>query len=265
MRGRIHLFNARRSIWLDIIYLLPAFLVVYYLWGHPTLSPVAYPLRLLSTFIHETGHSLVTILTGGEVLDFQVKADLSGLIVQMGGNPHLILPAGYLGTALFGSGLFYANNRLRSSRGLALGLGLMTLIFTALLFYHGSIAPQAWVGQGEQLAVWIGGCTGVALCLLARFGQNALIRWLLMVLAISLAMQSLLDLQLIASHPDHTYFEQSDVYRFAEMVSIFTPTVWAYLWITIAALFFVTSAYFSYRLGFNPPQAETKPHLLAKV
>ena len=104
MREQIRVFQARRPIWLDVVYLVTAFAAVYFLWNSAQLKWLIYPLRLLVTFIHETSHALAAIVTGGELNEFVVNPDGSGFVSVSGGNPILIAPAGYLGTAILVSG-----------------------------------------------------------------------------------------------------------------------------------------------------------------
>ena len=47
-----------------------AMVVVYIIWNVPFFSFIAYPLRLFVTYVHEAGHSLAALLTGGQVIGF---------------------------------------------------------------------------------------------------------------------------------------------------------------------------------------------------
>src|SRR5206468_4921230 len=62
-----------------------------------------YPLRLFATFVHEGGHALATILTGGSVESIALARDGSGVTLSRGGFLPLIYSAGYLGTAAIGA------------------------------------------------------------------------------------------------------------------------------------------------------------------
>src|SRR5262249_31138368 len=66
---------------------------------------VAYPIRLLVTFIHEGGHALAALLTLGSVEKLMISADASGVTLTRGGLPPLIASAGYLTTTAYGGGL----------------------------------------------------------------------------------------------------------------------------------------------------------------
>lgn len=79
-----------------------AAVVLYVLWNQPIFNSVLYPLRLFVTYIHEAGHSLAAIITGGRVERFIVSANGSGVAWTAGGNRLVISAAGYLGRPCLG-------------------------------------------------------------------------------------------------------------------------------------------------------------------
>ncbi|MDX1521339.1 MAG: M50 family metallopeptidase [Anaerolineae bacterium] len=87
----------------------------------PGLSLLSYPFRLLLTIVHELGHGLAALLTGGEFIRFQISANGSGLAFTSGGWRLVVIPAGYLGVALFGAALIMLGRDHRWSRT-AMGL-----------------------------------------------------------------------------------------------------------------------------------------------
>ena len=96
-------------------------------------SPVLIPLKIFVVFIHETGHALTTVLTGGRVLSMVVTPWESGSVRYSGGSPLLIAAAGYVGSALFGSVMLLLMGRRSWARrvftGLAVLFGVVTLCF----------------------------------------------------------------------------------------------------------------------------------------
>ena len=64
---------------------------------------LTYPVRLFVTFIHEGGHALATVLTGGFPTALGVSPDTSGVTLTYGGIGAVINAAGYLGATLFGA------------------------------------------------------------------------------------------------------------------------------------------------------------------
>lgn len=136
---------------------LGAFALVFVMWQADLAAPLLYPFRLLVTFVHEAGHGLAALLSGGRFIEFQVFANGAGVTTTAGGSRLLILPAGYLGAALFGAVLLYAANRMRSVRLLTLILGVffagIALLFTqerrTTLLIGAGIAVVLWVLAGD--------------------------------------------------------------------------------------------------------------------
>ena len=87
--------NAKRVLLVAIGLTLALLLIPYGHW-------LTYPFLIFATFIHETCHALATVLTGGKVESITVALDGSGLTLRQGGLGLLIVPAGYIGTALIG-------------------------------------------------------------------------------------------------------------------------------------------------------------------
>ncbi|HRF97479.1 MAG TPA: M50 family metallopeptidase, partial [Aggregatilineales bacterium] len=161
-------------------------ILAYVLWNTPSLSFLTYPLRLFVTYIHEASHSLAAIITGGQVLQFTVSPDGSGLATTMGGSRLLILPAGYLGAALFGSGLFYFLYRHPHPRTYSAVIGAFLVIFTAL--YARPDASGAWT------AMVVGVLFGLLLIAMAWKATPHLTQLLLTILALITATNAILDI-----------------------------------------------------------------------
>src|SRR5690606_1088256 len=78
-----------------LIYAGIALVVVFILWNIPQLSLLLFPFRLFVTFVHEAGHGLAAILTGGRFLSFTILPNGAGFATTAGGSAALILSAGY--------------------------------------------------------------------------------------------------------------------------------------------------------------------------
>ena len=97
---------------------------------------VLYPVTLLVTFLHEFGHALGALLTGGTVEGLQINADGSGYTVTRGGSQAVVLMGGYLGSAILGNVLFRigARHRTLTHHTLLVLAGLMCL--SGLLWFE---------------------------------------------------------------------------------------------------------------------------------
>jgi hypothetical protein len=99
----------------------------------PGFDVVLYPLRLLTTMIHEGGHALATLLSGGQVVSVTIEPDGSGLTRSLGGWRPFILSAGYLGTTGVGCLLLLASRWPRRATLFLLLMGAATLALTVFL------------------------------------------------------------------------------------------------------------------------------------
>jgi hypothetical protein len=96
------------------------------------------PLEILVVFFHEAAHALMTLATGGQVLEMAVTIDQGGHVLSVGGSRFLTLSAGYLGSLLIGAALLLTAAHSRHDRfvlaGLALLMALLTVLFMRNLF-----------------------------------------------------------------------------------------------------------------------------------
>ena len=104
-------------------------------------STALYPFALFVTLLHETGHAIATIGTGGSVANLQIASDLSGVTLTRGGIMALIAPAGYLGATLAGVGLLLFP--LRWARW-AIGALAAVPLATLLLFHPADTFTALW-------------------------------------------------------------------------------------------------------------------------
>lgn len=162
--------------------------IVLVAWNVPALDFALYPLRLFVTFVHESGHGLAALLTGGQFHTLSVMADGSGVATTAGGARALILPAGYLGAALFGAGLFALANLVTRARWLSAGLAALLVALT--LLYTPFVSTGFLVGLGFA----------AALGALAWKGNTDINRLVLIVLALLVSLTAFFDLTGLVTH-----------------------------------------------------------------
>lgn len=217
-----------------------AMVLVYFLWNIPNLSFILYPIKLFVTYVHEAGHALMALLTGGSVVGFVVSPDGSGLTSTIGGNRSLILPAGYLGAALFGSILFFIVNRFPryiNPASIVLGAGMM--LFTVLY-----ARPDE---GGSLLALLLGIGTGLAMILLGLKAPRLITMLLLNILAVSCALEAVMDVWMLTQYIDATRGTVSnDAAAFArEFTPLIPASVVALMWALAAIVMLAVSVYYS--------------------
>ncbi|MGB7338027.1 MAG: M50 family metallopeptidase [Phototrophicaceae bacterium] len=224
--------NYRRQ---SLIMTAVAMLVVYILWNIPALDILLYPLKLFTTYVHEAGHALATLISGGDVVSFSVALDGSGLTVRRGGADWLIGPAGYLGAAMFGSLLFFLVNRIpRLANSLAVILGVGIAIFTIIF------------SGGNLLALLLGVGFGMLMMALGLRAHPAITMVTLNILAVSTALEAFFDLRYLIFVIDASNGSTpNDAVQFAQRVTPFiSPTVIALTWAAIALLMFGMALYY---------------------
>lgn len=214
---------------------LAAFALVLILWNIPQLGFLLYPFRLFVTFVHESGHGLAALISGGHFEGFVVHSNGSGVALTAGGSRALILPAGYLGAALFGAVLFYLANSVPYSRviaaGLGIALGLITILYTDLL----------------SVAFLVGLASAALLLYLGRRGHTDLTLLVLNLLAMVTALNAVLDLLALINNSGATLGAvRNDAAAFsAEIAPLIPPVVFAALWVLLALIMLGAAIYFS--------------------
>jgi len=204
-----------------------------------TLSPLLWPVRLFVTFVHEAGHSLAALLTGGQVLEFTVSPNGSGLATTTGGDPALILPAGYLGAALFGSALFFlASRNPKWTRGLSIFLGLSIIVLTVLY-----ARPD---DSGNLTANVIGIGFGVVLVALGWLAPRLINVFVLNTLAILTGLNAVMDLSILIRFGDAgSSGIMNDAAAYASKYTPLLPaSVIAFIWSGIAIIMLGAAVYF---------------------
>ena len=217
---------------------LLAFIAVFVLWNTRELEMLVYPLRLFVTYIHEASHALAALITGGQVQSFTVSPNGSGLAITAGGSSALILPAGYLGAALFGSLLFFLSNRAPHwVRGLGISIGGFLILFTAL---------YARPDQTASLTAFsIGIGFGLVMIMMGWKAPRAINQFVLSTLAVMTALHAVLDLWLLIGNAEAGRGDiLNDAAAFAnEFTPLFPASVVAFIWAVAAVVMLVAAIY----------------------
>jgi hypothetical protein len=204
----------------------------------PIVGWLVYPFQLFATLVHELSHGLAALATGGRFLKFTIASNSSGLATTAGGWRWVIVPAGYLGAAVFGGFLLVLIHRSpgnRERRWLAAGLGMFFALMTVL--FARNLTAIA-VGTTAALALLLLGSYGSPLLLL--FGLN-----LLAIQAILNGFDSLLGLMRLSAGP---FRLPNDAQAMADLTHI-PALVWAILWSLCALAILAASIYLSVRRG----------------
>ncbi len=149
--------DANRARW----FLLGSVLLTGALYSFPYGGYVAYPLVLVSTYVHEIAHGLAATLVGGQFHFLVIHADGSGLASISGTNGRFafafVAGAGLVGPAVGGAALLVLASRPTLAR---VGLGVFALLSAvALIWVVRNMFGWFFVGllaAGCSAAAWRG-------------------------------------------------------------------------------------------------------------
>lgn len=205
-------------------------------WYVPLVGYIVYPLQLFATFIHESSHALVTLITGNTVMSLTVSPDASGMVwsKSSGFSSLLISSAGYMGTTAFGTLLlvwmrygFSSRLALYISSGL---VGVMTLIFGFLAPFWNLLANVTF--GSVVFTVLSGAVLAAGLLAVARLASLRWVNFALAFLSVQCLLNaffSLKDLFIISASTNQT----SDAANMAAATGI-PGLIWVVVWIAIS-------------------------------
>lgn len=229
-------FRRRALVWA-----LVGMVIVFFLWNIPQLDFILYPFRLFVTYVHEAGHGLAALITGGQFHGFEVYSNGAGQAITAGGSRALILPAGYLGAALFGAILFYIVNTLPYPRTISRVLGVALIGFS--LLFSRFISAEFIV----SIAPFVGLLSGLALFLLGARANRDVNILVLNILAMLTALNAVMDLvQLVQNSHITLGAMRNDAAAFAaEFTPGIPPALWALVWALAAVVILGVSIWYS--------------------
>jgi hypothetical protein len=201
------------------------------LWLVPFAGIVTYPFRLFVTFIHESGHALVALLTGNHVYGLQVAPDGSGLTYTTGGGLAglIVASAGYLGAMAYGVLLLALIRRAVPARAILTGSAFYILAFTFLFGLHAPFTLLA----GFLIAL---GLLAVALMANVRLAT-----FLVCFLAVQCIANALFDQRtlifLSAPFASHAHTDAANMAQATGLPAIF----WALVWMALALVMLVAA------------------------
>lgn len=227
-------------------------------WYLPVVGYIVYPLQLFATFIHESSHALMTLITGNSVMSLTVSPDASGMVWSQssGFSSLLISSAGYLGATAFGTALlawmpFGYSSRLALyiSSGL---VGVMTLVFGFLAPFWNLLANVTF--GSVVFTVLSGAFLTASLFAIAKFAPAKWVNFSLAFLSVQCLLNSffsLKDLFVISASTDRA----TDAANMASATGI-PALVWVLVWIGIS-LVMLTVGMRLYAVGKGAVKADS--------
>ena len=199
----------------------------------PLIGLINYPIRLLLTMVHELGHGLAALVTGGEFIRFVIFPNGAGLAYTAGGWRFVVIPAGYLGVAIFGAVLILLGRNHRWSRGAMAVIGGAMIILTMRYGLPSIFSTQIFSGILTTLS---GVILGLVFLWVAVRAAPGWIIFLLHLLAIQAGLTAFSDLSTVIGISTRFFdVPVNDAQNMAELTFI-PAIVWALLWAIVALL-----------------------------
>jgi hypothetical protein len=130
------------------------FLVTMFCWDWAFI----YPIKVFVVLLHEVGHGLAAVLTGGEIARIEISSNLGGVCWSRGGSMLAVLPAGYLGSMAFGGLILIGAAKTRHDQAISIAIGVIvgviTLLYVRNLFgiAFGLVFALAMIAAGKLLS-----------------------------------------------------------------------------------------------------------------
>jgi hypothetical protein len=179
-----------------------------------------YPFRLFTTWVHECGHAIMTLIVGGRVNSIVIERSAAGvtssLIPEGRVAQGLVASAGYLGASVVGCALLVAARRKQDAHGILWTIGAFMLVTLVI-----------WIRNPFGFAVVL--VWSVALIALSRQGSGPVSSFVLSLLAVQVALDSVYDIRvLFLVHGGH-----SDAETMAKLF-VLPAWAWASLWMLMS-------------------------------
>jgi len=223
-----------------IITLVIFSIIICVLWEVKSLSWILWPFKIMTVALHEISHALMALCTGAELKRIVVNSNEGGHIVYVGGNSYLIIPAGYIGSTIFGGLLIFCGFSPTTSKIAAIFIilcmggtlyysnGFFTFVFT--------ISVILVVGYILYIKKW------------------NIIQYFVLFLGIMSGLYSLWD---ILEDVVKRRIENSDASQFAELPGTqwLPAQLWGFIWLMFSVLTVIMSVILAI-LVFNKKQDE---------
>ena len=179
-----------------------------------------YPFKLFTTWVHECGHAVMTLLVGGSVSSIAIDPDTSGVtrsLIPRGRIAQgLVASSGYLGASVVGCLLMAATRDKRRAHAIlwAIGAFMLVTLVTWMRNPFGIIVVLAW---------------SAALLSLSRQGRGRVSLFVLSLLAVQVALDSVYDIRVLFL----VHGGRSDAETMARLFAL-PAWLWASVWMLLS-------------------------------
>ena len=209
--------------------LFSVIIAIFFLWSTPAL----YPLKLLIVFFHESSHALMTIATGGQVIELEIDRMQGGHVISAGGNRFITLTAGYLGSLIWGVVIYLLAVGSKYDKAIMFCLGIIIMAVTTLFVR-------------DLFAFGFGGLTGLFMILMGVKAPMQINDIILRVIGVTSMLYVPLD---VYSDTIVRTSLRSDAFMLAEEFGG-TTVLWGTIWLLVSVVILIAKLKIS--LKFSP-------------
>ncbi len=169
------------------------------------------PVNLFVTFLHELGHSIFAVLTGGSVYEVMIQPNGAGYAVTAGGYAPLVLMGGYIGSALFGNLLLHIG--LKKPKYAVFSMYVMVFVFVAsAVIWYSSIFTSLLLILFSAVAIWV-----------SKKSKATIANFLIVTGTASI----------VFIFNDYNVGPSSDIAKFSKIIPVLPQYIWSILWLAI--------------------------------
>ena len=212
----------------ELIFLFLASVLIFLLWN----TAIIFPVKLWSVLIHEIGHALAAILTGGSVSYIEVGPNLGGITLFSGGNEFITAFAGYFSSTIFGAAAFYASYREKERKYFGYGFAVIIFLVTVNL-----------IREPFSIAVSILYC--ILLVVLPNLSKKSISEYTFRFIGLTSALYVFTD---VLYDVFSTSLRLSDAEKLEEITSI-PSTFWGIIWLIITGS--VIYSFYRYAISYS--------------
>ena len=213
----------------QLLILFSVIIAIFFLWSTPAL----YPLKLLIVFFHESSHALMTIATGGQVIELEIDRMQGGHVISAGGNRFITLTAGYLGSLIWGVVIYLLAVGSKYDKAIMFCLGIIIMVVTTLFVR-------------DLFAFGFGGLTGLFMILMGVKAPMQINDIILRVIGVT--SMSYVPLDVYSDTIVRTSL-RSDAFMLAEEFGG-TTVLWGTIWLLVSVVILIATLKIS--LKFSP-------------
>eukprot|EP00931_Biecheleriopsis_adriatica_P090090 TRINITY_DN64128_c0_g1_i1.p1 TRINITY_DN64128_c0_g1~~TRINITY_DN64128_c0_g1_i1.p1 ORF type:complete len:377 (+),score=77.93 TRINITY_DN64128_c0_g1_i1:31-1131(+) len=203
-------------------------------------SRVLLPLKLLTVFLHELGHALGAWAMCGSVHGIEVHANQGGVThwsvssTRMKMAQHVVLPAGYLGSAAWGGAILVACARPETTRVMAFVLMFFLLLALGYSCCGKSSEKRDWTLSALSLGVLVLLAGLLYVCYQTSWPYRDLL--LNKVLLLIGTMNMLFATYDIWEDCISRTVERSDAYKYSQLIGCATPKCVGVFWFLLSLI-----------------------------